>query len=187
MLDQNTDRMWYVIGAVLIGASIIFGMNTFMPNAFASVGGMFEDTISMIEAEQQLADLEDTFAKGYWEDGGLYASNGQELNGEHWSRARIRHKEHYLIDMVNSFEISFNHEQYRLYAAYYDENYVQVGRTGWRDSNTIENVPMDAKYIRFTAGPFDRNGSGNDRGIGMDEFDILNVRFKIIDGVKDGE
>ena len=43
MLDQNTDRMWYVIGAVLIGAAIIFGMNTLMPNAFASVSGMFED------------------------------------------------------------------------------------------------------------------------------------------------
>lgn len=44
MLDQNTDRMWYVIGAVLIGAAIIFGMNTFMPSAFASVGNMFEGT-----------------------------------------------------------------------------------------------------------------------------------------------
>ena len=43
MLDQNTDRMWYVIGAVLIGAAIIFGMNTMMPNAFASVGESFKD------------------------------------------------------------------------------------------------------------------------------------------------
>lgn len=41
MLDQNTDRMWYVIGAVLIGAAIIFGMNTLMPNTFASVGESF--------------------------------------------------------------------------------------------------------------------------------------------------
>lgn len=42
MLDQNTDRMWYVIGAVLIGAAIIFGMNTLMPNTFASVTSMFD-------------------------------------------------------------------------------------------------------------------------------------------------
>ena len=27
MLDQNTDRMWFVIGAVLIGAAIIFAAN----------------------------------------------------------------------------------------------------------------------------------------------------------------
>lgn len=187
MLDQNTDRMWFVIGALVVGAGIILLANKTMPEVFASVGGMFDDVISMIEAEQQLADLEDTFAKGYWEDGGLYASNGQELNGEHWYRARIRHKDHYPIDMVNSFEISFNHELYRLYAAYYDENYVQVGFTGWKASNVVVDVPNDAKYIRFTAGPFDRNGSGNDRGIGMDEFDTLNVRFKIIDGVKDGD
>ena len=43
MLDQNTDRMWYVIGAVLIGAAIIFGMNTLMPEAFASVSDSFTD------------------------------------------------------------------------------------------------------------------------------------------------
>lgn len=48
MLDQNTDRMWYVIGAVLIGAAIIFGMNTLMPEAFASVGGSFNDVIDVI-------------------------------------------------------------------------------------------------------------------------------------------
>src|SRR5699024_8856545 len=48
MLDQNTDRMWYVIGAVLIGAAIIFGMNTLMPEAFASVGSSFNDVIDVI-------------------------------------------------------------------------------------------------------------------------------------------
>ena len=48
MLDQNTDRMWYVIGAVLIGAAIIFGMNTLMPNAFASVGDNMFDLIDII-------------------------------------------------------------------------------------------------------------------------------------------
>lgn len=54
MLDQNTDRMWYVIGAVLIGAAIIFGMNTLMPGAFASVGGMFENFIENVPSENLL-------------------------------------------------------------------------------------------------------------------------------------
>src|SRR5699024_3230746 len=48
MLDQNTDRMWYVIGAVLIGAAIIFGMNTLMPNTFASVGSMMSDVLDNV-------------------------------------------------------------------------------------------------------------------------------------------
>src|SRR5699024_6998345 len=51
MLDQNTDRMWYVIGAVLIGAAIIFGMNTLMPEAFASVGDMLTGVTDDISAE----------------------------------------------------------------------------------------------------------------------------------------
>lgn len=49
MLDQNTDRMWYVIGAVLIGAAIIFGMNTMFPSAFASVGDLFSSQIATID------------------------------------------------------------------------------------------------------------------------------------------
>lgn len=42
MLDQNTDRMWYVIGAVIVGAALIFILNGTMPELFASVGEMFE-------------------------------------------------------------------------------------------------------------------------------------------------
>lgn len=42
MLDQNTDRMWYVIGAVIIGAALIFIMNSTFPQLFASVGDTFE-------------------------------------------------------------------------------------------------------------------------------------------------
>jgi len=48
MLDQNTDRMWYVIGAVLIGAAIILGMNTLLPNAFASVSHNFTSLLDEI-------------------------------------------------------------------------------------------------------------------------------------------
>lgn len=53
MLDQNTDRMWYVIGAVLIGAAIIFGMNTFMPSAFASVTNTFDEVLGEVNLEQK--------------------------------------------------------------------------------------------------------------------------------------
>ncbi len=41
MLDQNTDRMWYVIGAIVIGAAIIaMGLNIF-DSSFDSVGVNF--------------------------------------------------------------------------------------------------------------------------------------------------
>ena len=48
MLDQTTDRMWYMIGAILLGAAIIGAMLFFMPEAFASVGGMFDDFIGKV-------------------------------------------------------------------------------------------------------------------------------------------
>ncbi len=52
MLDQNTDRMWYVIGAIVIGAAIIaMGLNIFsesfdsVEDNFGIVAGVAEDTI----------------------------------------------------------------------------------------------------------------------------------------------
>lgn len=42
MLDQNTDRLWYVIGAVLLGAAIILLLNGAVPQLFASVGETFQ-------------------------------------------------------------------------------------------------------------------------------------------------
>lgn len=54
MLDQNTDRMWYVIGAVIVGAGIILLANKVMPELFASVGesmtgALDKDTIQVTE------------------------------------------------------------------------------------------------------------------------------------------
>ena len=43
MLDQNTDRMWFVIGAVILGEAFIFIANGTLPTLFASVADSFED------------------------------------------------------------------------------------------------------------------------------------------------
>lgn len=42
MLDQNTDRMWYVIGALVVGGGIILIANKSVPGAFANVSDRFE-------------------------------------------------------------------------------------------------------------------------------------------------
>ena len=81
MLDQNTDRMWYVIGAVLIGAAIIFGMNTLMPNAFASVSDSFSlfndkamEVVSEIEPNVRVREYK--LVNGSFDDGW----NGWNIN-----------------------------------------------------------------------------------------------------------
>ena len=42
MLDQNTDRMWFVIGALVVGAGIILIVNKTMPEVFANVADAFK-------------------------------------------------------------------------------------------------------------------------------------------------
>jgi len=53
MLDQNTDRMWFVIGALVVGAGIILLANQFMPGVFAQVGkafnGVTKDSVNTIK------------------------------------------------------------------------------------------------------------------------------------------
>ena len=44
MLDQNTDRMWYVIGALVVGAGIILLANKALPEVFANITNSFNGT-----------------------------------------------------------------------------------------------------------------------------------------------
>ena len=56
MLDQNTDRMWFVIGAVIVGAAIIFIANGSLPTLFASVTDTFtEVSDSALEVVDSIA------------------------------------------------------------------------------------------------------------------------------------
>ena len=42
MLDQNTDRMWFVIGALVVGAGIILVANKSIPDIFSKVTDQFK-------------------------------------------------------------------------------------------------------------------------------------------------
>lgn len=46
MLDQNTDRMWFVIGAVLIGAGLIAAANILFPELFATMADSFRGMLT---------------------------------------------------------------------------------------------------------------------------------------------
>ena len=45
MLDQNTDRMWFVIGAVIVGAGIIALANLLFPKMFEDISTSFKGAI----------------------------------------------------------------------------------------------------------------------------------------------
>ncbi len=87
MLDQNTDRMWYVIGAIVIGAVIIASMMTVSPTSFEAVSDLFSG---------QLA------TTGGYIDRNLVASSGTTFYGESVQYGRpdphnpvnIRHTNH---------------------------------------------------------------------------------------------
>lgn len=55
MLDQNTDRMWYVIGALVVGAGIILLANKALPEVFANISHTFKGTIDKASKEIDVA------------------------------------------------------------------------------------------------------------------------------------
>jgi len=67
MLDQNTDRMWYVIGALVVGAGVILLANKTMPEVFAKVGKTFQGI-----TDNTIEDLDDEFK-------GTPVKNGKNL------------------------------------------------------------------------------------------------------------
>lgn len=60
MLEQNTDRMWYVIGALVVGAGIILLTNKFMPEIFANVSNSYQSKTLDIAYEIQSHDSDKT-------------------------------------------------------------------------------------------------------------------------------
>ncbi|MFF2884765.1 hypothetical protein [Bacillus toyonensis] len=49
MLDQNTDRTWWMIGAVVVGAILIAGAKIAYPEVFQSVITYFKSTITSVK------------------------------------------------------------------------------------------------------------------------------------------
>ncbi|MCU5651594.1 hypothetical protein OCB00_26005 [Bacillus cereus] len=46
MLEQNTDRMWWMIGTVVVGVILIAGAKLAYPEMFNSVIDSFKSTLS---------------------------------------------------------------------------------------------------------------------------------------------
>lgn len=46
MLDQNTDRMWFVIGALVVGAGIILLANSLFPQMFKNITNTFNGVVT---------------------------------------------------------------------------------------------------------------------------------------------
>lgn len=84
MLDQNTDRMWYVIGALVVGAGIILLANKTMPEIFASVTGSFNDVA--ISATNIISNINSNLLQGVKVAPGSFSGIPKELRTSRDSR-----------------------------------------------------------------------------------------------------
>lgn len=94
MLDQNTDRMWFVIGAVIVGAAIIFITNGTIPEIFASVTESFQGAsntaIAVMEDIGEPVTIEKTInIDSYWEQGGMRGSDAEMYHTPYKIRTKL--------------------------------------------------------------------------------------------------
>ena len=174
MLDQNTDRMWYVIGAVLIGAAIIFGANAMYPSAFASVGTMFDDLIEGVVIG------ENSIRLNYWEIGTVATEYGTDVTSSHNSRIRS--------DYVYLSEGDYTLTQEMLTDdALYVDTWLSLheeagGATtpefmpGWKSGQSLDfSVPAGGMYARLVIRANRTGGQNESDRIHHDELmDIIN-------------
>ena len=105
MLDQNTDRMWYVIGALVVGAGIILLANKTMPGVFANVMNSFSDlTEKSTHGVNQIGLGENVLD----DDASGVADNKQTITWMSWDRYlyKLRMSE-YDIQPGDTFTFSF--------------------------------------------------------------------------------
>ncbi|MGH2082522.1 hypothetical protein [Aerococcus urinaeequi] len=151
MLDQNTDRMWFVIGAVIVGAAIIFIANGTMPQIFASVTDEFSDVADAgIYYIQMLSDgIDNLYHSDYpltetLQDNGFIKYGHNDMGGititnqsNNHARAKVR-----LVDIIPKGD---------LYAVSYDVRTnsekgaaVQVDVSDINEfEGAIENLPVN--------------------------------------------
>lgn len=120
MLDQNTDRLWYVIGAVLLGAAIILLLNGAAPQLFASVGETFQS-----KAEKATESAEE-INKNYF-DSSLALTDGVI----DWYSGEATRNERFAGNVITGFIPVTPGETYQTsfdaHVYYYDENKQYIG------------------------------------------------------------
>lgn len=174
MLDQNTDRLWYVIGAVILGAAIILLLNGTVPNLFAQVAGTMkgptdEFSTYMDAKDRNLIDssdmTEDSYVNvpigsGYEEDVPL-----GDLVTDYY-----RHDTTGYIPTDSEKEYIFFSEHdngvWFMRTGYYDEEGNVVGtrlragddydnkqnpNRGYADDEITLEIPKGASYVRISA------------------------------------
>lgn len=53
MLDQNTDRTWWMIGAVIVGAVMVGLARYLFPEVFESVVEVFKDGVDDVDFSER--------------------------------------------------------------------------------------------------------------------------------------
>ena len=152
MLDQNTDRMWFVIGAVIVGAAIIFIANGTLPTLFASVGGSFEEISNKGLEVIENIDLVSTNMLQHhsliyerWIDShGAEASNA---NGAYYASSG-----YIPVHSGDLYTFATPSATYSKYIAYYDKNYVFIPESHEAANGvTLETMaPSNADYARMS-------------------------------------
>ncbi len=139
MLDQNTDRMWYVIGAIVIGAAIIaMGLNIFS-DSFDSVDDNFAGIMGVADGYIMNINGESPTEWFIFKE----VSGGYEISG-------------FSVDYINEELDGVQPTNIVIPANYNEKPVVQVGSSAFREKGLV-SVRIPESVIRINMHAFGNN------------------------------
>lgn len=173
MLDQNTDRMWFVIGALVVGAGIILLANKTMPEIFANVTSSFFEVASGATSTVEILGRKNLINPSTLTQS-RYVS---ELNGEVLGEGDTPEKSgsgyyHVLTEFIPvtpsvTYRLTSNDGVWYTRYAFYDSNKDFIAGSGGIVKPKAEyadaTAPSSAVYIRFSTDVEDIPNSAMDR------------------------
>ena len=174
MLDQNTDRMWYVIGALVVGAGIILLANKAMPEFFANVTSSFSEVVSGATSKVEILGRNNlinpsTLIQSRY----VSESTGKVLGEGDTPGASGSGYYHVLTEFIPvtpgvTYRLTSNDGVWYTRYAFYDSNKEFIAGSGGKVNHKAEyadaTAPSSAVYIRFSTDVEDIPNSASDRG-----------------------
>ncbi len=152
MLDQNTDRMWYVIGAIVIGAAIIaMGLNIYS-DSFNSV----EDNFAELALNVDILSIGRVNLLNHTDvkiEGGMSYSESHVIEGldfpKPWGAEFLRH-----VDLAPIFEDEYGGLLDATYTLSFDLKSKDIGRNDkmyvYMQSNDGTKYSFIARHVKVS-------------------------------------
>ena len=180
MLDQNTDRMCFEIGGVIVGAAIIFIANGTLPTLFASVSDTFGESAS--KGTDVVEEIVPNTSANLIDPENIHRNMNIDTTGRRYPNTTNLWNSFYgpiAVQGGQTYEFSASGPMASQRVAFYDKDdkFISTARGVTGDNFAIAEAPVDAAFAYVVAGDntLPTTNEWRDRVVPMEEWSFKKV------------